>query len=59
MRNSYYIDGTFPVVPSMFHQNLRCLEIKNPCKLLTYKGLFVGVPSRTRTDDIQNHNLTL
>ena len=35
------------------------LNIKNPCKYLAYRGLFVGVPGRTRTVDIQNHNLTL
>ncbi len=32
---------------------------ENPCKFLTYRDLLLGVPGRTRTVDIQNHNLTL
>ena len=34
-------------------------KIKNPCKCLTYRDFLMRVPGRTRTVDIQNHNLTL
>ena len=45
-------------VPSMFHQNLMLRTCKSPViSLIT--GLFLRVPGRTRTVDIQNHNLTL
>ncbi len=59
----------------MFHQKFGVLEKKNPCKYLSYRDLFCAlltkkrhclsamsprwVPGRTRTVDIQNHNLTL
>ena len=45
-------------VPSMFHQNLMLRKCKSPViSLIT--GLLLRVPGRTRTVDIQNHNLTL
>ena len=42
----------------MFHQNLMLRKNKSPViSLIT--GLLLRVPGRTRTVDIQNHNLTL
>ena len=34
---------------------IKVLKNRNPGKFLTYRDLFVGVPGRTRTVDIQNH----
>ena len=38
---------------------IKVTKNKNPCKLFTYRDFVCGVPGRTRTVDIQNHNLTL
>ena len=38
---------------------LEGVGIENPCKCLTYRDFRRRVPGRTRTVDIQNHNLTL
>ena len=41
----------------MFHQNLMLRKCKSPViSLIT--GLLLRVPGRTRTVDIQNHNLS-
>ena len=40
------------------HLRMEPIEKRKPCKM-SCKANYFWVPSRTRTDDIQNHNLTL
>ena len=43
----------------MFHQNFTLWKSKSPVISWITGLFFFGVPGRTRTVDIQNHNLTL
>ncbi len=43
----------------LHESNLEGMGIDNPCKYLTCRDFLRRVPGRTRTVDIQNHNLTL